>query len=336
MPRLPFLKPFLICVALTGILAFWPDLVIGAYLVGGPLGLILSFTPSVALYLGLFLVGSLTFSRFSQKPAWTGGLLAAVLVAIVPPLYLNARNDAAIAKTRNADVNSRGAASSAKSVLIRQPSFGTYSRPPWNEKSCDDLCHILLLSGAAESVTMAAPSPDHGVRYVLIRAENCESVPSPQGFSWSGWPNNYRSAQFRTAIAIRQSEGLCIVRASKARQPADISIALFETPIILPNKPPGAELSAKAFTIEISDREGVVHREARLTLNRLFTPLLLAFTIHGSAGSFRSKGPAWFTQAKQPFLRIADMRKISAVEAALGHKLIVPQTFGVFADEGRP
>lgn len=336
MPRLPILTPFLICVALSGIFAIWSDLVIAAYIVGGPLGLILSFTPSVALYLGLFLVGSLAFSRLGHQAAWTGGLLAAALVAIVPPLYLNARNDAAIAKSRNADVNSGGDASSAKSILIRQPSFGTYSRPPWNEKSCDDLCHLLLLSGAAESVTMAGPSPDRGVRYLMVRAENCKSVQSPQGFSWIGWPDNYRSEQFRTAIAIRQAEGLCIVRASKAGQSADISIALFETPITLPNKPPGAELSAKAFTIEISDRENVAHRETRLTSNRLFTPLLLAITIGGSAGSFRTKGPEWFTSMNEPFLSLADMRKISAVEAALGHKLAVPQTFGEFSEKGRP
>jgi len=328
MPPLALFLLFAVSIAMSIAGLLMPGLILFGYFALILPGLALSLAPAAAMYFGLSLVGWPMCIRLGRRAALAGSITLPAICAIVPPVLVNLGNNAAIDAAVQPDVGIENPVGMVGDVLIRQPAFRTYGQRRLSENSCDDLCHMLLLSGAVDSVTMAGPVPDRGMRYRITEHQPCQATAVPDRFFWQGWPEGYRPSQFSRAASMLQAEGSCILGARGGGAPHDMTILLDKTSIALPWSWFGANLSATAFRLEIRSREEIVSRQTRVRTERLFTPLVLFNGFGAGGGNLWYKGLYWVTDNVDPYVTLGHLRSVSAVEAALDQKLAPPDPFG--------
>lgn len=208
-------------------LAFPALVVIGFFLLILP-GLILAFSPAIALYGWLF-AAPYAFLR-TIGLTWRGAALFAVLMPIAFGLGLSAQSNAetraALAAAIATDVRpSQPLPIGGTVALLRDDRTGGWHQ---GDNGCDDLCLRLLYNGNARIVYLGQHGRP-GRAFTIERRAVCPPfVLSQDVLKWHGWPSRSSGGRgidwpplpgLKEVVEARVAGGDCLVRISGVIRP---------------------------------------------------------------------------------------------------------------------
>lgn len=271
-------KALLITGALTALLFLMPGLIIYASLALIVPGLVLAVVPTAFLYLCIFSLAWLTIGRASRPAAAALGIAAVAALAVAVPDRLNDGTRARLAEAAARD-SMPGTAMTARVVGLQPPRASA-------RDACDDLCQLLLYSGAAEGVLSlpAASEPAGDARrpqtppmlFRVIRQPHCDRpealARSEHAYRWTG----DRARDIEKAARLRIAGGECLVGVAAPGTSPDLLIRRVEETV--GTKPSRLALGAgeaRVDALELVMGEAVVARGSHRAARLLSIPLFL-------------------------------------------------------------
>jgi hypothetical protein len=187
-----------------------PDLVIiGFFFLILP-GVILTFAPSVFLYLMTFSLPWFLLNHRGILAGILGGLVAIGGVGYVLPAMLNQETNRRLFQAKVKEMAPTSKVASARIVALQ-------SLPYFSTQGCSDLCQTLLYNGAAERVVLL-PGKNAGggfLQYKSFRTERMSSCPvsEPKLLSeWTGdWFRGRDGSTIAQTVRLRISGGECLI-----------------------------------------------------------------------------------------------------------------------------
>jgi hypothetical protein len=257
-----------------------PDLVLlGLFLFILP-GLILGLSPTILFYLLIFAAPFLVLRRANKVLAVAAGAAAVLAIAFGVPWVVNEKTEQALDAAVQSDVVPATPIPPARTIALLPE--GGYNR------SCVDLCLLILYNGVAERVISPALAQQRTRQPTLFRIERratCDAGP----IGGRTWTSEDTALAIAHAARLREAAGECLIAEPPGDAVPDLTIIRRDDTVRTRD---WDRLVLRAshidsHSVEVTAGGSVLARIGERKARMLLAPLFLNLPMSGGGGGFQ-------------------------------------------------